>query len=136
MYILHCFVSTLFAQVLVLVCRAERLRQRALMNIFIIIITSPKVTAFATTALCFSTSCNVLSTYHRISCTTQAGNLKYMDDNQGPVVQSVVSLTSSLRVISLTVLVDSIYNILIFLLKNVSSFFQQKHFSIFAYDSM
>ena len=34
--------------------------------------------------------------------------------NQGPVVQSVVSLTSSLRVISLTVLVDSIHNILIF----------------------
>ena len=32
----------------------------------------------------------------------------------GPAVQSVVSLTSSLRVISLTVLVDSIYNILIF----------------------
>ena len=34
--------------------------------------------------------------------------------NLGPVVQSVVSLTSSLRVISLTVLGDSIYNILIF----------------------
>ena len=34
--------------------------------------------------------------------------------NQGPVVQSVVSLTSSLRVISLTVLADSIHNILIF----------------------
>ena len=34
--------------------------------------------------------------------------------NQGPVVQSIVSLTSSLRVISLTILVDSIYNILIF----------------------
>ena len=33
---------------------------------------------------------------------------------QGPVVQSVVSLTSSLRIISLTVLADSIYNILIF----------------------
>ena len=33
---------------------------------------------------------------------------------QGPVVQSVVSLTSSLRVILLTVLVDSIHNILIF----------------------
>ena len=33
---------------------------------------------------------------------------------QGPVVQSFVSLTSSLRVISLTVLADSIYNILIF----------------------
>ena len=32
----------------------------------------------------------------------------------GPVVQSIVSLTSSLRVISLTALVDSIYNILIF----------------------
>ena len=34
----------------------------------------------------------------------------------GPVVQSVVSLTSSLRVISLTVLADSIYNIMIFFL--------------------
>ena len=33
---------------------------------------------------------------------------------QGPVVQSVISLTSSLRVISFTVLADSIYNILIF----------------------
>ena len=32
----------------------------------------------------------------------------------GPGVQSIVSLTSSLRVISLTVLADSIYNILIF----------------------
>ena len=32
----------------------------------------------------------------------------------GPVVQRVVSLTSSLRVISLTVLADSIYNILVF----------------------
>ena len=35
-------------------------------------------------------------------------------DIQGPVVQSVVSLTSSLRVISLTVLADLIHNILIF----------------------
>ena len=34
--------------------------------------------------------------------------------NLGPVVQSMVSLTSSLRVISLTVLADSIYNILKF----------------------
>ena len=33
---------------------------------------------------------------------------------QGPVVQSIVSLTILLRVISLTVLADSIYNILIF----------------------
>ena len=32
----------------------------------------------------------------------------------GPVVQSIVSLMSLLRVISLTVLADSIYNILIF----------------------
>ena len=38
-----------------------------------------------------------------------------MDKSQGPIVQSVVSLTSSLRVISLTVLADSIYNILIFI---------------------
>ena len=34
--------------------------------------------------------------------------------NVGPVVQSVVSLTSSLRVISLTVFRESIYSILIF----------------------
>ena len=39
---------------------------------------------------------------------------KRVVENLGPVVQSVVSLTSSLRVISLTVLADSIYNILIF----------------------
>ena len=56
-------------------------------------------------------------------------------DIQGPVVQSVVSLTSSLRVISLTVLADSIYNILIFFaekmwvafaLQKLLTFFQQK----------
>ena len=39
---------------------------------------------------------------------------KLKENNQGPVVQSVVSLTSSLWVISLTVLVDSMCNILIF----------------------
>ena len=53
----------------------------------------------------------------------------------GPVVQSVVSLTSSLRVISLTILADSIYNILIFFadkmwvafaLQKLLTFFQQK----------
>ena len=53
----------------------------------------------------------------------------------GPVVQSIVSLTSSLRVISLTVLADSIYNILIFFaeklrvafaLQKLLTFFQQK----------
>ena len=56
-------------------------------------------------------------------------------DVLGPVVQSVVSLTSSLRVISLTVLADSIYNILIFFaekmwvafaLQKLLTFFQQK----------
>ena len=54
---------------------------------------------------------------------------------QGPVVQSIVSLTSSLRLISLTVLADSIYNILIFFaekmwvafaLQKLLRFFQQK----------
>ena len=38
---------------------------------------------------------------------------------QGPVVQSLVSLTNSLRVISLTVLADSIHNILIFFAENM-----------------
>ena len=55
--------------------------------------------------------------------------------SQGPVVQSVVSLTSSLRIISLTVLADSIYNILIFFaeqmwvafaLQKLLTFFPQK----------
>ena len=48
--------------------------------------------------------------------------LQAYEDSEGPdqpahlglVVQSVVSLTSSLRVFSLTVLADSVYNILIF----------------------
>ena len=53
----------------------------------------------------------------------------------GPVVQSVVSLMSSLRVISLTVLADSIHNIQIFFaekmwvafaLQKLLTFFQQK----------
>ena len=46
----------------------------------------------------------------------------------GPVVQSVVSLTSSLRVISLTVLADSIYNILIFFAEKMCSHFFSKKF--------
>ena len=45
------------------------------------------------------------------------GCLHLCVNSHGPVVQSVVSLTSSLRVILLTVLADSTYNILIFLLK-------------------
>ena len=53
----------------------------------------------------------------------------------GPVVQSIVSLTSSLRVISLTVLGDSIHSILIFFaekmwvafaVQKLLTFFQQK----------
>ena len=40
--------------------------------------------------------------------------LLYRDIDLGPFVQSVVSLTSSLRVISLIVIADSIHNILIF----------------------
>ena len=57
--------------------------------------------------------------------------------NQGPVVQSVVSLTSSLRVILLTVLADSIYNILIFFAEKMwvafsTHIFSAKNFSIFA----
>ena len=41
---------------------------------------------------------------------------------QGPVVQSIVGLTSSLVVRMLTVLVSTISNSQVFLLKNVSSF--------------
>ena len=53
----------------------------------------------------------------------------------GPIVQSIISLTSSLRVISWTVLAGSIYNILIFFaekmwvafaLQKLLTFFQQK----------
>ena len=53
----------------------------------------------------------------------------------GPVVQSVISLTTSLRVISLTVLADPIHNVLIFFaekmrvafaLQKLLTFFQQK----------
>ena len=66
------------------------------------------------------------------SCETQLVTLL---EDLGPVVQSVVSLTSSLGVISLTVLEDSIHNILIFFaekmwvafaLQKLLTFFQQK----------
>ena len=50
----------------------------------------------------------------------------------GPVVQSVVSLASSLRVILLTVLADSIYNILIFFAEKMwVAFAQQKLLTFF-----
>ena len=52
----------------------------------------------------------------------------------GPAVQSVVSLTSSLKVISLTVLTDSIYNILI--CAKATHIFSAKNFRIFAYHSL
>ena len=57
----------------------------------------------------------------------------------GPVVQSVVSLTSSSMVISLTVLADSIHNILIFFAEKMwvafaaTDIFSAKNFSIFVY---
>ena len=41
-----------------------------------------------------------------------------MDIDHGPVVQSVVSLTRSLRVILLTILADSMHNILILFAEN------------------
>ena len=78
-------------------------------------------------------------------CRQNQWTMKTLISKQGPVVQSVVSLTSSLRVISLTVLADSIYNILIFFCwKNVSSFctakathiFSAKNIKIFSYHSM
>ena len=56
-----------------------------------------------------------------------------------------VILTSSLRVISLTVLADAIYNIVIFFaekmwvafaLQKLLTFFSAKNFSVFAYYSM
>ena len=62
--------------------------------------------------------CNVLITLYTLDKHLVVGKNK-KKYNQGPVVQSVVSLTSSLTVISLTILVDSIYNILIFLLKKM-----------------
>ena len=58
---------------------------------------------------------------------------RYLDQTtiiQGPVVQSVVSLMSSLRVISLTVLADSMYNILIFFAAKTTHIFSAKNFSI------
>ena len=68
--------------------------------------------------------------WHCLSVTQLPGSIK----NLGPVVQSVVSLTSSLRVISSTVLADSIFNILkffaekmwvAFALQKLLTFFQQ-----------
>ena len=51
--------------------------------------------------------------------------------DQGPVVQSVLSLTSSLRIISLTVLTDSVYNIMIFFAEKMWVAFARKSYSHF-----
>ena len=48
----------------------------------------------------------------------------YVLNVQSPVVQSVISLTSLLRVISLTVLVDSMYNILIFFQQKTAAYWR------------
>ena len=50
---------------------------------------------------------------------------------QSPVVQSIVSLTNSLVVKMLTVLVSTISNSQVFLLKNVRSFCKCKSYSHF-----
>ena len=63
----------------------------------------------------------------------QKVNLRYIvthrDSSLGPVVQIVVSLTSSLVVKILTVVVSSISNLQLFVLKNVSSFCKCKSYS-------
>ena len=54
--------------------------------------------------------------------------VKTMIWDQGPVVQSIISLMSSLRVISLTVWADSIYNNLIFFAEKMWVAFSYSHF--------
>ena len=63
--------------------------------------------------ICFCEEIRKISIFFRKKSTLSCMDLD-KSGYLGPVVQSVVSLTSSLRVISLTVLVDSIYSILIF----------------------
>ena len=68
----------------------------------------------------------------RVSSYRKAPSGSTHSKHLGPVVQSVVCLTSSLRVISLSVLADSIHNILIFFAeKIVSSFLHCKSYSHF-----
>ena len=97
--------------------------------------------------LIYLTLLNNFTPYHSCPKTWTSSWLPVSDNclmtgNQGPVVQSIVSLTSSLRIISLTVLADSIYNILIFFAEKMwvaakaTYIFSAKNFSIFAYHSM
>ena len=55
----------------------------------------------------------------------------YFNEHLGPVIQSIISLTSSLRVISLTVSADSIHNILIFFAEKMWVAFACKSYSHF-----
>ena len=55
----------------------------------------------------------------------------HCNDFLGPVVQCIISFTSSLVVKMLTVLVSTISNLQVFLLKNVSSFCKCKSYSHF-----
>ena len=57
---------------------------------------------------------------HKETASLAIQNAPSEDVDQGPVVQSVISLTSLLRVISLTVLPDSIYTILMFFAEKMS----------------
>ena len=66
------------------------------------------MSAVATVVVVLIVMLNSLLIVEKSSC------IFFMVKGLDPVVQSVVSLMSSLRVISLTVLADSIYNILIF----------------------
>ena len=61
-------------------------------------------------------------------CRGHSFALILMELYQGPVVQSIVSSTSSLRVISLTVLADSIHSFLIFFAEKMWVAFVLAHF--------
>ena len=60
-----------------------------------------------------------MTIFHDQSPRKNAANQGSTHNHLGPVVQSVVSLTSSLRVISLTVLANSIHKILIFFAEKI-----------------
>ena len=65
-------------------------------------------------------------------CLYEGDNVCDLFSFQGPVVQSIVGLTSLLVVKILTVLVSTISNSQVFLLKNVSSFYKCKSYSHFS----
>ena len=61
--------------------------------------------------------CNLKDQFPLLYKLVLSVHAKHLDILLGPVVQSVVSLTNSLRIISFTVLADSLYNIPIFFAK-------------------